>query len=225
MTNNQTPHEPDDFELSADIAAALRNVSPASESVREAHLAAALREISPRSRRRISPISVAASIVLVVAVGATLFARTGKNATPALAAHAITPYVPTKGATAEDNDRALGANTCWLGDTTLFGFYTMDTQPMKLGWQAREISVFNGDSCVVVGALPRPTGRPALPAAEAKACVSSPVPEAVFIAETSDSGYLYQVLATNTELLLHDCATATISHRIAHPNPEVPLSP
>ena len=225
MTDNQTPQASDDRELSDDVVAALRQVSPVSDSVREAHLATALREIAPRSRRRISPISVAASIVLVLAVGATLFARTGKNATPALAAHAIAPYVPVKGATPEEINRTVGANSCLLPDTNVFGFYTMDTQIMKLGWQSEDIAVLNGDSCVVVGELPRPTGRPVLPAAQTKKCAASLTPDTVFIAETSDAGYAYQVLASNTELMLLDCATATIVQRIAHPNPEVPLYP
>jgi len=225
MSDQMPPTESGDHELPADIAAALRRVPAASDIVRDAHIAAALSELSPRARRRMSPISVAASIILVIAVGATLFARTGKNATPVLAAHAISPYVPTKGATGEETDKLLGANTCWTNDINIFGFYTMDTQPMKLGWATREISVFNGDTCDIVGALKRPTKRPALPESETKKCAASPVPDTVFIAETSDAGYSYQVLATNTELLLLDCATDTITDRIAHPNPEVPLFP
>ena len=224
MSDQQPPHDPADSELSDDLVAALRHISPVSDAVREVHIAAALAELSPRARRRVSPISVAASIILVIAVGATLFARTGKNATPVLAAHAISPYVPTKGATGEETDKVLGANVCWTNDTKIFGFYTMDTQPMKLGWQGNEIAVFNGDSCAVVGALKHPAKRPTLPKSETKMCAVSLVPDAIFIAETSKAGYSYQVLATNTELMLLDCATAAISHRIAHPNPEVPLS-
>lgn len=225
MSDHLPPTEPDDTELSANIVAALRRVSPASDIVRNAHIATALEELSPRARRRLSPISVAASIILVVAVGTTLFARSGKNATPALAAHAISPYVATKGSTGKDTDQKLGANACWANDINLFGFYTMDTQPMKLGWAASEITVFNGDSCVAVGELKHPTKRPVLPVSETKKCAASLVPDTIFIAETSDAGYSYQVLATNTELMLLDCATATITDRIAHPNPEVPLYP
>lgn len=225
MTNDETHNEPDTNELPADISAALRDLTPATDAVREAHLATALGAIAPRSRRRMSPISVAASIVLVLAVGATLFARTGKNAAPALAAHAITPYVPVKGATPEQINRTVGANSCMLAGTDIFGFYTMDTQIMKLGWSAKEISVINGDSCVVVGELPHLTDRPVLTDAETKTCAAAPVEDAVFLAETSEEGYAYQVLATNTELLLLDCATASITQRIAHPSPEVPLYP
>ena len=211
--------------LPAHIDAAVRNVAPATDAVRDAHIATALRELQPGVRRRISPLSIAASIVLTLAVGATVFARSGNDSTPAFAAHAITPYVPTKGASLEESDRTVGANSCWLGDTNIFGFYTMDTQAMKLGWQASDIAIFNGDSCVVVGSLKHPTDRPVLPVADTKQCAVSLAPDTMLLAETSDAGYSYQVLATNTELMLLDCATQDIFDRIPHPNPEVPLFP
>lgn len=221
MSNPENP----DIELSDDIVTALRAVSPASDAVREAHLATALREIAPRSRRRISPISVAASIILVLAVGTTLFARTGKNATPVLAAHSITAYVATKGANAADFDRELGINSCQFGNNQIFGVYLMDTQPMKLAWQDKNISVMNGDSCDTVAVLKRPVGRAPLPKGEKKACTVAPTEETTFLAETSSSGYMYQVHATNTELMLYDCATHAVIERIAHPNPEVSVYP
>lgn len=230
MSDNQTPPESTDSdvappELSDHIISALRDVPSASDTLRDTHIAAALREISPRARRRLSPISVAASIILVIAVGATLFARTGDNATPVLAAHSITPYISTKGNTAATYDQELGATTCQYTNNQIFGVYLMDTQTMKLAWQNNDISVLNGDTCDVVATLQRPTGRAPVPKGETKECSVALTDGSTFLADTTRRGYMYQVFATNIELVLFDCATAQVVDRIPHPNPEAPLLP
>lgn len=228
MSDHQTPREPADREspeLSDDVISALRNIPSASDSLRDEQIAVALREIAPRARRRLSPISIAASFILVVAVGATLFARTGENATPVLAAHSITPFISTKGNTAATYDQELGASTCQYTNNQIFGVYLMDTQTMKLAWQDNELSVLNGDTCDVIAEFKRPVGRAPLPTEETKACSISLTDGSTFLADTVRRGYMYQVFATNTELVLFDCATSQIVDRIPHPNPEVPLLP
>ena len=93
MTNDR-----DDDSLAPEIVAALRDVGPVDESLRDTHIARALDELGATGTtgRRWSPISIAAAAVVALGVGAVIGRSTGESRTQVRNAAPTTTVAPVK---------------------------------------------------------------------------------------------------------------------------------
>ncbi len=143
MTNHS-----DDDSLPPDIAAALRDVGPVDESLREAQISRALDELtaSGTSGRRWSAVSVAAAAVVALAVGGIIGRSTGDTDTNVRNA-ATTTVAPAK--VTNECDDEIGAET-FVGEWTENGvtkFLTVDGD---------NFYVRDSATCEVLSTLTRP---------------------------------------------------------------------
>jgi hypothetical protein len=142
-----------DDELDPEVLAALRNVAPASDAVRNQHIAAALAESSPvSSRSRIKWLSAAAAVIVLIVGGNALYAALSPSSdTPTVAAApniSVTTSVPVKGS-------ACGAG---LADYTIVGTYSSAGSVREVWSSARDLVVVDQSSCAVIASYPLPTG-------------------------------------------------------------------
>lgn len=137
-----------DDELDPQVLAALGDVAPASDSLREQHIAAALAEISPaEARSRLTRLSAAAAVVVLL-VGATAFVRLGTTSTDSN----VTPRngaittVPVKGS-------ACGAD---LADYTIVGTYSSAGSVREVWSSKQDLVVVDQTSCALLGTITHP---------------------------------------------------------------------
>ena len=137
-----------DDELDPLVLAALRDVVPASDALREQHIAAALAEISPaEARSRFTWLSAAAAVVVLL-VGATAIVRLGATSTDSN----VTPRngaittVPVKGS-------ACGAE---LVDYTIVGTYSSAGSVREVWSSAQNLVVVDQASCAQLGTFTHP---------------------------------------------------------------------
>ena len=137
-----------DDELDPLVLAALRDVVPASDSLREQHIAAALAEISPaEARSRFTWLSAAAAVVVLL-VGATAIVRLGATSTDSN----VTPRngaittVPVKGS-------ACGAD---FTDYTIVGTYSSAGSVREVWSSAQDLVVVEQTSCAQLGTFTHP---------------------------------------------------------------------
>ena len=137
-----------DDELDPLVLAALRDVVPASDALREQHIAAALAEISPaEARSRFTRLSAAAAVVVLL-VGATAIVRLGATSTDSN----VTPRngaittVPVKGS-------ACGAE---LVDYTIVGTYSSAGSVREVWSSAQNLVVVDQASCAQLGTFTHP---------------------------------------------------------------------
>ena len=137
-----------DDELDPQVLAALRNVTPASDSLREQHIAAALGEITvSRKTPRSAWLSAAAAVVVLLA-GATAILRLGATSTDS----SVTPRngaittVPVKGST-------CGAD---LIDYTIVGTYSSAGSMREVWSSAQNLVVVDQATCGVLDTIAHP---------------------------------------------------------------------
>ena len=139
-----------DDDLDPEVVAALRNVAPASDSLREQHITAALAEISPaEARSRFTRLSAAAAVVVLL-VGATAIVRLGATSTDSN----VTPRnvaittIPVKGSVCDAS----------LTGYTFVGTYSSADSVQEVWSSAQNLVVVEPSSCAVIASYPLPTG-------------------------------------------------------------------
>jgi hypothetical protein len=139
-----------DDDLDPELLAALRNIAPASDSLRNQHIATALAESSPAaSRSRVKWLSAAAAIIVLLVGGNALYAALSPSAdTPTVAAapnNSVTT-VPVKGS-------ACGAG---LTGYTIVGTYLSAGSVREVWSSEQNLVIVNPTSCAVIASYPLP---------------------------------------------------------------------
>ena len=196
-----------DDELDPLVLAALRDVVPASDALREQHIAAALAEISPaEARSRFTWLSAAAAVVVLL-VGATAIVRLGATSTDSN----VTPRngaittVPVKGS-------ACGAE---LVDYTIVGTYSSAGSVREVWSSARDLVVVDQSSCAQLGTFTHPAAT-----ANEKTCDGFfSTTDTQWVGAYSVAGTTLTLIATTNELQIRDGSCAVIA---SYPLPAQP---
>lgn len=143
MTNHS-----DDDSLAPEIAAALRDVGPVDESLRDAHISRALDELAAAGTtgRRRSVLTVAAAAFVALAVGGVIGRSTGDTDTNVRNA-ATTTVTPVK-ATNECRDE--------IGVETFVGEWTENGVTKFLTVDSENFYVRDSVTCEVLSTVARP---------------------------------------------------------------------
>ena len=143
MTNHS-----DDDSLPPEIAAALRDVGPVDESLRETQISRALDELvaTGTTGRRWSAVTAAAAAVVALAVGGIIGRSTGDTETNVRNA-ATTTVAPAK-VTNECNDD--------IGDETFVGEWTENGVTKFLTVDSDNFYVRDSSTCEILSTLARP---------------------------------------------------------------------
>ncbi len=196
-----------DDDLDPEVAAALRNVAPASDSLREQHITAALAEISPaEARSRFTRLSAAAAVVVLL-VGATAIVRLGatssdSNVTPR---NDTITTVPVKGS-------ACGAN---LTDYTIVGAYSSAGSVREVWSSKQDLVVVDQTSCALLGTFAHPDV-----VANEKTCDGFfSTTDTQWVGAYSVAGTTLTLFATTNELQIRDGSCAVIA---SYPLPAQP---
>ena len=191
-----------DDELDPLILAALRDVVPASDSLREQHIAAALAEISPASSRsRTKWLSAAAAIVVLLIGGNALYASLApsENAPTEIAMPNSTSskVSPPKGS-------ACGAD---LTDYTIVGTYTSSDSVQEVWSSTRNLVVIDQASCALLGTFTHPAA-----VANEKTCDGFfSTTDTQWVGAYSVTGTTLTLIATTNELQIRDGSCAVIA--------------
>ena len=196
-----------DDELDPEVLAALRNVAPASDALRDQHIAAALAESSPvSSRSRIKWLGAAAA-VFVLLVGATAIVRLGATSTDSN----VTPgnggvtTIPVKGS-------ACGAD---LTGYTIVGTYSSAGSVREVWSSAQNLVVVDQSSCAALGTFTHP-----VTAANERACDGFfTTTDTQWVGAYSVAGTTLTLIATTNELQIRDGSCAVIA---SYPLPAQP---
>ncbi len=188
-----------DDELDPLVLAALRDVVPASDALREQHIAAALAEISPaEARSRFTWLSAAAAVVVLL-VGATAIVRLGATSTDSN----VTPRngaittVPVKGS-------ACGAE---LVDYTIVGTYSSAGSVREVWSSAQNLVVVDQASCAQLGTFTHPAAT-----ANEKTCDGFfSTTDTQWVGAYSVAGTTLTLIATTNELQIRDGSCAVIA--------------
>ena len=188
-----------DDELDPEVLAALRDVVPASDALRDQHIASALAEISPvEARSRFTRLSAAAAVVVLL-VGATAIVRLGATSTDSN----VTPRnskittVPIKGS-------ACGAE---LADYTFVGTYSSADSVREVWSSAQNLVVVDQTSCTQLGTFTHPTV-----VANEKTCDGFfSTTDTQWVGAYSVAGTTLTLIATTNELQIRDGSCAVIA--------------
>lgn len=159
MTN-----EHDDDSLSPEITAALRTIAPADDAVREAHIARALGALENQQPavsggRRFSPLSVAAAVVVSLALGSVI-GRTNSDTGTAVrnAAPNTTITATSANSTPGDTMPAKGSVDCAdeIAGETFIGEWTDEGTTKFLTVAASAFYVRDSSTCAVLETITRP---------------------------------------------------------------------
>jgi len=195
-----------DDELDPEVLAALRDVVPASDALRDQHIASALAEISPvEARSRFTRLSAAAAVVVLL-VGATAIVRlsatsTDSNVTPRNVA--ITT-IPVKGSVCDAS----------LTGYTFVGTYSSADSVREVWSSKQDLVVVDQTSCAQLGTFAHPD----IVASE-KICTLDLSAENQAVGAYSDAGTTLTLVATPSELQIHDGSCAVIA---SYPLPAQP---
>ena len=196
-----------DDDLDPEVVAALRNVAPASDSLREQHITAALAEISPaEARSRFTRLSAAAAVVVLL-VGATAIVRldatsTDSNVTPR---NDTITTVPVKGS-------ACGAD---LTDYTIVGAYSSAGSVREVWSSKQDLVVVDQTSCALLGTFAHPDV-----VANEKTCDGFfSTTDTQWVGAYSVAGTTLTLIATTNELQIRDGSCAVIA---SYPLPAQP---
>ena len=198
-----------DDELDPEVLAALRDVAPASDSLRNQHIAAALAESSPvSSRSRVKWLSAAAAVIVLIVGGNALFAALSPSSdTPTVAAapnNSVTT-VPVKGS-------ACGAG---LTDYTIVGTYSSAGSVREVWSSARDLVVVDQSSCAQLDTFTHPAAT-----ANEKACDGFfTTTDTQWVGAYSVAGTRLTLIATTNELQIRDGSCAVIA---SYPLPAQP---
>ena len=202
-------------ELPLHIESALHDLPSASAELREQHISVALSELSRPQRRQIPYLGIAAALLVVFGVGATLATRKSNTLPAQATAHAIAIVTQPKNM-APDATIPGFPHSCYLADTRTVALYTMDTNPMQADVTDWRVEFKNNNSCAVAAAINIPSISPTL---QEPAECSAPVPDGdTLLAAFKKAGVRYRVLASSTDLILFSCATNTEVGRTPHPD-------
>ena len=199
-----------DDELDPEVLAALRNVAPASDSLRNQHIAAALAESSPVSFRfRVKWFSAAAAVIVLIVGGNALYAALSPSSdTPTVAAApniSVTTSVPVKGS-------ACGAG---LTDYTIVGTYSTAGSVREVWNSAQNLVVVDPTSCAVLGTFTH-----SVTAANEKTCDGFfSTTDTQWVGAYSVAGTRLTLIATTNELQIRDGSCAVIA---SYPLPAQP---
>ena len=194
-----------DDELDPEILAALRDVAPASDSLRNQHIAAALAESSSvSSRSRVKWLSAAAAVIVLLVGGNALYAALSPSGeTPTVAAarnNSVATSVPVKGS-------ACGTS---LNGYTFVGAYSAADSVREVWSSAQDLVVVDQTSCAQLGAFTHPAV-----VANDEVCegfFTSFAPEGVqWVGAYSVAGSELVLVATPTELQIRDGSCAVIA--------------
>ena len=198
-----------DDELDPEVLAALRDVAPASDSLRDQHIAAALSESSPvSSRSRVKWLSAAAAIIVLLVGGNALYAALSPSSdTPTVAAapnNSVTT-VPVKGS-------ACGAD---LTGYTIVGVYSSAGSVREVWSSAQNLVVVDQSSCAALGTFTHP-----VTAANERACDGFfTTTDTQWVGAYSVAGTRLTLIATTNELQIRDGSCAVIA---SYPLPAQP---
>ena len=196
-----------DDELDPKVLAALRDVAPASDSLRDQHIAAALAEISAAGARSRTKWLSAAAAVLVLLVGgnalyASLSPSTDSNVTPR---NGGVTTMPVKGST-------CGAS---LADYTIVGTYSSAGSVREVWSSAQNLVVVDQSSCAALGTFTHP-----VTAANERACDGFfTTTDTQWVGAYSVAGTTLTLIATTNELQIRDGSCAVIA---SYPLPAQP---
>jgi hypothetical protein len=191
-----------DDELDPEVLAALRDVAPASDSLRDQHIAAALAESSPvSSRSRVRWLSVAAAVIVLLVGGNALYAALSPSSdTPTVAAapnKSVTTSVPVKGS-------ACGAG---LTDYTIVGTYSSAGSVREVWSSKQDLVVVDPSSCAQLGTITHPAAT-----ANEKTCDGFfSTTDTQWVGAYSVAGTTLTLIATTNELQIRDGSCAVIA--------------
>ena len=198
-----------DDELDPEVLAALRNIAPASDALRDQHIAAALSESSPvSSRSRVKWLSAAAAIIVLIVGGNALYAALSpSNDTPTVAAapnNSVTT-VPVKGST-------CGAG---LTDYTIVGTYSSAGSTREVWSSKQDLIVVDQSSCAQLGTITHPAAT-----VNEKTCDGFfSTTDTQWVGAYSVAGTTLTLIATTNELQIRDGSCAVIA---SYPLPAQP---
>ena len=197
-----------DDELDPEVLAALRNVAPASDALRDQHIAVALGEISPAgARSRIKWLGAAAAIVVFLVGGNALYASlsssTDSSVTPKT--DVVSTSMPVKGS-------ACGAD---LTGYTIVGTYSSAGSVREVWSSAQNLVVVDQSSCAALGTFTHP-----VTAANERACDGFfTTTDTQWVGAYSVAGTTLTLIATTNELQIRDGSCAVIA---SYPLPAQP---
>ena len=197
-----------DDELDPEVLAALRNIAPASDALRDQHIANALGEISPAgARSRIKWLGAAAAIVVLLVGGNALYASlsssTDSSVTPKT--DVVTTSMPVKGS-------ACGAD---LTGYTIVGTYSSAGSVREVWSSAQNLVVVDQSSCAALGTFTHP-----VTAANERACDGFfTTTDTQWVGAYSVAGTTLTLIATINELQIRDGSCAVIA---SYPLPAQP---
>jgi hypothetical protein len=196
-----------DDELDPEVLAALRNIAPASDALRDQHISNALGEISPAgARSRIKWLGVAAAIVVFLVGGNALYASlsssTDSSVTPKT--DVVSTSMPVKGS-------ACGAD---LTGYTIVGTYSSAGSVREVWSSAQNLVVVDQSSCAALGTFTHPDV-----VASEKICMGSLSAENQDVGRYLVAGAELVLVATPRELQIHDGSCAVIA---SYPLPAQP---
>ena len=189
-----------DDELDPEILAALRDIAPASDSLRNQHIAAALAASAPASSRsRVKWLSAAAAVIVLLVGGNALYASlspsTDSNVTPRNGV--VTTTVPVKGS-------VCGAD---LADYTFVGAYSTAGSVREVWSSKQDLVVVDQTSCAVLGTFTH-----SVTAANEKACDGFfTTTDTQWVGAYSVAGTRLTLIATTNELQIRDGSCAVIA--------------
>jgi hypothetical protein len=187
-----------DDDLDPEIVAALRDVVPASDALRDQHIASALAEISAASSRsRIKWLSAAAAVIVLLVGGNALYASlspsTDSNVTPR---NGGVTTVPVKGSVCDAS----------LTGYTFVGTYSSADSVREVWSSKQDLVVVDQTSCAQLGTFAHPD----IVASE-KICTLDLSAENQAVGAYSDAGTTLTLVATPSELQIHDGSCAVIA--------------
>jgi hypothetical protein len=193
-----------DDDLDPEVVAALREIAPASDALRDKHIAAALAASAPASSRsRVKWLSAAAAVIVLLVGGNALYAALSPSGeTPTIAAtpnNSATTLVPVKGS----------ACSASLTDYTIVGTYLSAGSVREVWSSKQDLVVVDQTSCAQLGTFTHPDV-----VANDKVCegfFSSFAPEGVQVGAYSVAGSELVLVATPTELQICDGSCAVIA--------------
>ena len=191
-----------DDELDPEVLAALRDIAPAPDALRDQHIAAALAESSPASSRsRVRWLSAVAAVIVLIVGGNALYAALSPSSdTPTVAAapnNSVTT-VPVKGS-------ACGAE---LADYTFVGTYSTAGSVREVWSSALNLVVVDQTSCAVLGTFTH-----SVTAANEKVCDGFfTTTDTQWVGAYSVAGTRLTLIATTNELQIRDGSCAVIAN-------------
>ena len=196
-----------DDDLDPEVVAALRDIAPVSDSLRNQHIAAAIGEISPASSRsRAKWLSAAAAIIVLLVGGNALYASlspsTDSNVTPR---NGGVTTVPVKGS-------ACGVS---LTGYTIVGTYSSAGSVREVWSSKQDLVVLDQTSCAPLGTFTHPDV-----IANEKTCDGFfSTTDTQWVGAYSVAGTTLTLIANTNELQIRDGSCAVIA---SYPLPAQP---